>query len=140
MPIKVLSDASVLINGIDLSDHVEGVTINYSAEVKEAKVMGDAGIRRLSGLLDWSAAITFRQDLDAAKVNATLFPLIGGAPFAFAARESKADAISVANPEWQGNGLIDGDYAVVAGEVGEVHNTSVTIVGADGVALIPATS
>ena len=136
MPIEVLSDASVLINAVDLSDHVQSVAVNYSAEVKEAPVMGDDGMRRLSGLKDWSMAFTMRQDYDSAKVDATLQPLVGGSSFVVAVRKSKTDAISATNPEYQGNGLIDGDYPVIAGDVGEVHDTSFTIVGADGVALI----
>lgn len=140
MPIKVLSDAFVDINGVDLSDHVESVTINYSAEVKEARVMGDTGVRRLSGLRDWSLNVAFRQDYDAAKVDATLQPLVGGSDFPIKVRESKSDAIGTTNPEYQGNGLIDGDLGVVGGEVGEVHNVSVDILGADGLALIRATT
>lgn len=138
MGIQILSDAFCSINTVDLSDHVESVTINDSSEVKEARVMGDVAVRRLSGLKDWSMTVTFRQDYDASKVDATIQPLIGGAPFAVKVRKSKIDAIAATNPEYQGNGLIDGDYPVVAGDVGEVHNTSITIIGADGVALIRA--
>ena len=136
MPINVLSDAFVTIDAVDLSDHVESVTINYSAEVKEARVMGDAGVRRLSGLKDWSMTFTMRQDYDASKVDETLQPLVGGSSFAVAVRASKTNAISVTNPEYQGNGLIDGDLPVIAGDVGEVHDAAFTIVGADGVALV----
>lgn len=136
MTIEVLTDAFVSINAVDLSDHVASVTINEGAELKEATVMGDAGVRRLSGLKDWSMTVTFRQDFDAGKVDATLKPLVGGAAFAIKVRKSKTDAISATNPEMQGNGLIDGDLPVVAADVGEVHDISVTIVGADGVALI----
>ena len=136
MTIEVLTDALVSINAVDLSDHVASVTINEGAELKEATVMGDAGVRRLSGLKDWSMTVTFRQDFDAAKVDATLQPLVGGSSFAVAVRKSKTDAISATNPEMQGNGLIDGDLPVVAADVGEVHDITVTIVGADGVALI----
>ena len=138
MPIEVLSDAFVQINAVDLSDHVESVAINYSAEIKEARVMGDAGVRRLSGLKDWSMSFTMRQDYDASKVDVTLQALVGGSSFAVAVRASKTNAISVTNPEYQGNGLIDGDLPVIAGDVGEVHNAAFTIVGADGVALIRA--
>ena len=136
MTIEVLTDAFVSINAVDLSDHVASVTINEGAELKEATVMGDAGVRRLSGLKDWSMTVTFRQDFDAAKVDATLQPLVGGSSFAVAVRKSKTDAISATNPEYQGNGLIDGDLPVIAGDVGEVHDAAFTIVGADGVALI----
>ena len=136
MPIEVLSDAFVQINAVDLSDHVESVAINYSAEIKEARVMGDDGVRRLSGLKDWSMTFTMRQDYDASKVDATLQPLVGGSSFAVAVRASKTNAISATNPEYQGNGLIDGDLPVIAGDVGEVHDAAFTIVGADGVALV----
>lgn len=135
MPIKVLSDAFFSIGDVDLSDHVQSVAVNYSAETKEAPVMGDAGMRRLPGLNDWSMAVTFRQNYDAAKVDDTLFPLVG-TEFAVKARASKTDAISATNPEYQGNGMIDGDLPVIAGDVGEVHDTSFTVVGSDGVALI----
>ena len=100
--------------------------------------MGAAGGRRLSGLKDWSMAFTMRQDYDASKVAVTLQPLVGGSSFAVAVRATKGDAISATNPEYQGNGLIDGDLPVIAGDVGEVHNAAFTIVGADGVALIRA--
>lgn len=136
MTIEVLTDAFFSINGVDLSDHVVQVVVNDGAEVKEAPVMGDTAMRRLSGLRDWSMAVTLRQDYDAAKVDATIQPLIGGAPFPVKARKSKTNAISDTNPEYQGNGLIDGDYAVIAGDVGEVHDTSFTVVGADGVAIV----
>lgn len=141
MPQEVLTDALVLVNAVDLSDHVETVVVTYGEELKVATVMGDTGVRRLAGKIsDWSMQITFRQDYDAAKVDATLFPLVGAAQFAMKARKSKTDAISATNPEWQGNGMIDGDLPVLNAELGEVHNLQVTIVGADGVALNRATA
>lgn len=134
MPIEVLKDASVFINAVDLSDHVESVTVNYSVDVQEATVMGDAGKRRISGLKDWSAEISFRQDFDAAKVEATIWPLVG-VQTAIRIRKSKTDVISATNPEYQGNGII-GELPVIGGSVGEVHNTSVTVSGSDGLALV----
>lgn len=137
MPIEVLKDALFSIGGVDLSGHVESITVNYLAEEKDAPVMGDDGMRRLSGLFDWSMAVSFRQDFDAAEVESTLFPLVG-TEFAVKARKSKTDAIGATNPEYQGNGRFSGDVPVIAGTVGEVHNVSVTIVGSDGVKLIRA--
>jgi hypothetical protein len=134
MPIEVLKDAAVFINAVDLSNHVESVTLSYSNDVQEATVMGDAGKRRIPGLKDWSAEISFRQDFDAASVEATIWPLLG-VQTAIRIRKSKTDAISATNPEYQGNGII-GELPLVSGSVGEVHNTSVTVSGSDGVGLI----
>ena len=136
MPQETLTDAFVSINSVDLSDHVDTVTISYSAELVEATVMGDTGRRRLAGLKDWSVAVTFNQDFDSAKVDATLFSLVGAAQFSVAIRKSKTDAISATNPEFQGNGMIDGDYPVIAAGVGALNQASVTFVSADGVALV----
>lgn len=141
MPAEVITDAFISVNGIDLSDQVKQVTINYSAEIKDDfGVMGDKSIRRGVGLKDWSMGIEFLQNFDAAKVDATIFPLVGAAEFPMKVRKSKTDAISATNPEFQGNGLIDGDYSILGASVGETSNTSITVVGADGVALIRDTT
>ena len=137
MPREVLNDAFVSINAVDLSDHVQSVEMTYTEELRIATSMGDKGVRRLgSGIGDWSLAITFFQDYDAAKVDATLFPLVGAAQFAMKFRKSKTDAISATNPEYQGDGMIEGDLLLGAGGVGEMNMAPVTFVSADGVRLI----
>ena len=138
MPKHVLKDAFVSINGVDLSDHVETIDAVYSEALERASAMGDTGEARLSsGIADWSLQLNFFQDYDAAKVEATLFPLVGSAStFAVAWRKSKTDAIAATNPEYQGGGLIDGELPLMGGSVGEVNKTSVTFASADGVRLI----
>ena len=136
MPSQILNDAFISINGVDLSDHVETVEMTYSEELKRATAMGDTGEKRLpSGIGDCSLAITFYQDYDAAKVDATLFPLVGAAQFAVKFRKSKTDAIAATNPEYQFNGMIEGDLPLGGGGVGEMNMAAVTFVSADGVRL-----
>ena len=53
--------------------------------------------------------------------------------------QSKTSGIGATNPEYQGNGMLEG-YPTVAGSVGETHNASVTFRGSDGLALIRATA
>lgn len=134
MPVEVLTDAFVKINTVDLSDHVEEVRIIYSKEVHDVTRMGDTGRRRLAGLADWEVTLTFFADFDSAKVEATLQPLVG-VQTAVAIRKSKTDAIAATNPEYQGNGMLD-SLPLVAGRVGQPHQTSVTFRGSDGVALV----
>ena len=137
MPREILKDAFVSLNAVDLSDHVESVEMNYSEELKRATSMGDTGERQLpSGIGNWSLTLNFFQDYDAAKVDATLFPLVGAPQFAMKFRKSKTDAISATNPEYQGNGMIEGDLPLAAAAVGEMNMTPVTVVSADGVRLI----
>lgn len=134
MPQEVLTDALVIINSVDLSDHVKQVTIRYSKELHDMTVMGDTGRRRVAGLADWSADIEMNQNYDASKVDATIFPIVG-TQVALRVRKSKASAISATNPEYQGNGIIP-EYQAVGGSVGEPHSTSFSMQGSDGVALI----
>jgi len=126
----VLTDASVTINTVDLSDHVRQVTIDYSAETPESTAMGDTVKAKLPGLTDFKIELEFNQDYDSAKVNATLFPLAGAAAFAIAIRPDSA-VVGADNPEFQGDVLLS-SYNPLGGKVGEVATTKATFVG-DGV-------
>jgi len=123
----VLTDASVLINSVDLSDHVESVTINYGAETPDQTSMQDITRRRLPGLIDWTIDLTMRSDFAAANVDATLYPLVGAAAFPVAIRPTSA-VVSATNPEFQGNCLC-GTYNPLAGTVGDTSNSTTTLTG-----------
>lgn len=124
----VLADPHLTINAVDLSAYVKQITINYQADVQERTASGDTTRTRLGGLLDWSLDVEFLQDYDAAKVDATLFPLVGTS-FAIIVR-AKAAAKSATNPEFTGNGILE-SYAPLAGSIGDTLMAPVTIV-ADG--------
>lgn len=123
----VFTDAFVDINAVDLSDHVESITINYGAETPDSTSMSDLTRRRLPGLIDWTVDITFRQDFAAANVDATLFPLVGAAAFAIKIRPTSA-VVGATNPEFQGNALL-GTYNPLTGTVADTLNATVTLTG-----------
>lgn len=123
----VLKDAFLSINGSDLSDHVQSVTLNYTGDLQESTAMGDGSRQRLSGLLDWSLDITFRQDFASGSVDDTLFDLVGGDPFPVIIRPTSAP-VGPTNPSFSGNALIQ-TYPPIAGEVGVTANTTVNIQG-----------
>lgn len=127
MPKFVLKDASFTINAVDLSDHVESLTINYGMETPDQTSMQDITRRRLPGLIDWTVDVTMRSNFDAGETDATLFPLVGGAAVAIAIRPTSA-AVSPTNPEFQGNVLV-GTYNPLAGTVGDTSNSTVTLTG-----------
>lgn len=132
----VLKDASATINSVDLSDHVRDITVTYAAEEVDDTNMGDDGRGRIAGLTDWSATITFAQDLAAGDVDATLFSLVGAASFACVFKNDSG-AVAATNPSYTGNAILT-DYQPVSGAVGDLATASITLKG-DGV-LTRATS
>ena len=124
MATVVLNDASVVINSVDLSDHVKSVTINYSAEMLDDTAMGDNTRSRKGGLKDWSFDITFHQDYAASNVDATLFPLVGTA-FSTVIKPTSG-AVSATNPSYTGTGTLE-SYNPIGGGVGDLQETSITI-------------
>ena len=123
----VLKDASVIINSVDLSDHVTSVTINYSAEILDKTAMGANSRARVAGLKDFSVDVEFNQDYAASNVDATMFPLIGAAAFPIIIKPTSG-AVSATNPSYTGNALLE-SYGPVAGAVGELGKVSVSMPG-----------
>jgi len=123
MATLVYTNAYVLINAVNLSDHTKSITLNYEAELLDDTVMGTAGTRsNKPGLKNWSLEVEFLQDYAAANVDATLFALVGAAAFAIAVRPVNA-AIAVDNPEYQGNAVLE-SYPPLVGEVGALGTAS----------------
>ena len=75
--VGVLTNALVLVNGVDLSDHCETVTVSDERSQVTVTAMGATANAYTKGLGDATIELTFYQDLSAGKVHATLQPLIG---------------------------------------------------------------
>jgi hypothetical protein len=118
----MIYDADVTINSVDLSDHVKSVAINYDAAMLNDSNMGDDTEINLAGLKKWGMVINFSQDYAAAKVDATLFPLIGAAAFTVAVRPTSAVA-SATNPEYGGSAVLE-SYPPMGGAHGDHHESS----------------
>ncbi len=114
----VLKDAHVSINSVDLSDLANTVTLDISPDLPEANVMGTFFKIRLAGLSDWTLSITFAQDFAAAKVDATLFPLVGAAPFPILVYAVDTGGVSPTNPSYSGNAVM-GTYQPIQGTIGD---------------------
>jgi hypothetical protein len=124
----VLTNAYVLINSIDHSDHVRQVKINYSAETPENTAMGSVGSKtRLPGLKDWSLEIEFNQDYAAANVDEKMFALVGAAAFAIEVKPVNTTR-GPTNPSYTGNALL-AEYAPLGQKVGDVAVAPVKLVG-----------
>ncbi len=125
---KLLVNAQVIINGVDLTDHCFSVRVNGSTADEETTAMGAAGKSRMPGLKDESYEFEWRQDFAAGKVDATLQPLYANqTSFAVEVRPTIA-ARSATNPAYVGNACYLLDYDPVAGQVAKVMNVKTKIV------------
>jgi len=73
MPRIVLTDVSVTVNAIDLSQFITSVTLSTSVDVIETTGMSSAAAKtRLPGLKDNSVTLEFNQDFAAAGPEITI--------------------------------------------------------------------
>lgn len=136
MATQAFTDAFVSINSVDLSDHVRSVTLNYAAEMLDETAMGATTRTRKGGLKDWSLEVEFNQDFAASEVDVTLFSLVG-TTFTVIVRPDNSEGVGTTNPNYTGTGILE-SYPPLAGAVGDLHTTSITIQSAG--ALSRATS
>ena len=122
----VLTDASVVINSVDLSDHVGSVTISYSAAIQDKSAMGDTFVTRLAGLKDWSASVEFNQDYAASNVDATIFPIVGTS--VTCVFKPTSGAVSATNPSFTGAAFVE-SYDPISGSVGDVQKAPISLTG-----------
>ena len=119
----VLTDASVTLNSVDLSDHVSSVTLEITAEEITTTAMGSTFVERTGGLKSGNLSIEFQQDFAASEVDATLWPLLGSTT-AFEVKPTSG-AVSSTNPKYSGNVLVN-QHIPVANGVGELATMSIS--------------
>lgn len=131
MATLVYTNAKMEINGVDLSDHASEVSLNYGSEMQDETAMGDDTRIRKGGLKDWSVDVTFHQDYAAAKVDATLFSVVG-TTVCVELRPQNICSTAI-NPIYSGVGVIE-SYNPMGGSVGALLDAPVTIQSASTLA------
>jgi len=126
MPRIVLTDVSVTVNAINLSEFLTSVTLTTSVDVVETTGMSTAGAKtRQSGLKDNSVTLEFNQDFAAAgpeiTVNAVGASLLGTTvPIVI---KPTSGAVSATNPSYAFNAVCSEWQNLQAG-VGELSTIS----------------
>lgn len=118
MAITVLYDASVVINSVDLSDHVREVTIDDGVEEKDNTVMSNAAKSVTGGQRAWNIKVVFFQDYASAKVHATIRALVNTTTTIVVKPLSSAAAAT--NPKWTGTAFVP-KYNPIGATVGELQ-------------------
>jgi hypothetical protein len=124
----VLTDASVVINGVNLSEFITSISLSTSEDVVETTGMGSAGARtRVSGLADNSVTIEFNQDFAASApevtINAVGSSLVGTVTTCVVKPTSAA--VGVTNPSYTFSAVVS-EWQPLSGAVGELATISTT--------------
>ena len=130
MATQVFTDAYLSVGGTDLSDHVQSVTLEYSAELQDDTAMGDTARSRKGGLKDWTVSVTFFQDRAASEVDATLFSLVGTSVALVLQGDNNSGTATSTNPTYTGNAIL-AEYQPMGGDIGSMEMAPVTF-NADG--------
>lgn len=117
-------NAYLWINGVDLSDHVESVTLNYASEMLDETAMGDDTRVNKGGLKNWSVDVNFHQDFASGEVDATLFTLVGSTT-CFELRPHNSCSTTI-NPNYTGIGIVE-SYNPAGGSVGSLLDAPLTL-------------
>jgi len=123
----VLTDASVTVNSVDLSDHVTQVVLNYEVDAVEVTAMSDGAHKFTGGLTNVSATVDFQQDFDAASVDATIEPLVGTTTTVVI--KPTSSAVGADNPSYTLTGTYVASHTPLNASVGDLSTTSVEFQG-----------
>ena len=122
----ILRDCFIEVDNVDFSDHVSSVEITLTKDEIDTTNFGGDGRERQHGLKDDSFTINFQQNFAADQVDDTLYPLWDDElEFTVTVRPT-SEAKGPANPEYSGDCILL-EYQPLAGQVGELSETSVTL-------------
>ena len=127
MAVKVLTNALVTINAIDLSTKSNSVTLNYEVDSVEVTAFGHSGHIFAGGLQNLSVEIAMLQDFAAALTEATIYPLVGTTTTLIIRADS--GVVSVTNPTYTVSNAYLAAHTPVAGAVGEIAMTTLSFTG-----------
>ena len=117
MATVVFRNAFVEVNGTNLSDDVESVTLNRGSEMLDETAMGDDTRINKGGLFTWSMDLNFHQDYAASQVDATLFSLVGTTTCVEVRPHNTCSTTT--NPRYTGIAILE-SYAPMGGAVGSL--------------------
>ena len=119
----VLTNASVTLNGTDISNDVAAVTLSTSAAEVPTTSFGSGGaVTRVAGLIDNSVTLSLHNEFSS--VEGLIYPLVGSTAVTIVIKASTA-AVSTANPSFTDSVLVT-EWSPINGAVGELNTADVT--------------
>jgi hypothetical protein len=123
----VLTDVSVTINSVALSNRATNVVINFEKEAVETTAFGDTARTFTGGLTNMTCDVTLNQDFAASSVEATIFSLVGTTTTVVF--KPTSSAVSSTNPSYTITGAYLASHTPINGAVGELSTTELSFQG-----------
>jgi hypothetical protein len=122
---SILLDCNIVINGVDLSDHVASVEISLKRKTVDSTNFSGGGAEAMLGLKSDSFIIELQQDFAASQVNSILLPLYeNGTEFTVVVKPHNA-SVSATNPTFTGTCILP-EYQALTGKVGDLSTSKIT--------------
>lgn len=122
-----LSNPSVTINSVDLSDQCTSATVTYTAEALEATAFGDTARKYTSGLQNNEVSVTLYQSYAATETEATIYSLVGTTTTLVI--KPATGAVSATNPSYTLTGAYLESHTPIAASLGELSTVTLTFRG-----------
>ena len=123
MAVTVITNPSIVINSVDLTNHIDTIKIDEKFADVDTTAFGSTSKTRVSGLGDHSVTLSFQQDFAGSSVEATVFPLIGTTTSI--AVKPLNSATSTVNPAYTFTVLVT-EWTPLDGKVGTLLQANVT--------------
>lgn len=124
MAVFLNNGVGVKVNSVDLSDHVNNITLNRNFDELEVTAMGDSGHKFIKGLEASSITLDFLNDTATASVLQTL-QAAWGTQVTVVLLQNKGTAVSATNPLYTMTVLVNGTTDI-NGATGDLSTQSVT--------------
>jgi hypothetical protein len=124
MAVFLNNGVGVKVNSVDLSDHVNNITLNRNFDELEVTAMGDSGRKFIKGLEASSITLDFLNDTATASVLQTL-QAAWGTNVTVVLLQNKGTAVSATNPLYTMTVLVNGTTDI-NGATGDLSTQSVT--------------
>ena len=124
MAVFLNNQVGVKVNSVDLSDHVNQVTLNRNFDQLEVTEMGDSGHRFIKGLEASSITLDFLNDTASASVLQTL-QAAWGTNVTLVLLQNKGTAVSATNPLYTMTVLVN-NTTDINGATGDLSTQNVT--------------
>jgi len=124
MAVFLNNQVGVKVNSVDLSDHVNQVTLNRNFDQLEVTAMGDSGHRFIKGLEASSITLDFLNDTSTTSVLQTL-QAAWGTNVTLVLLQNKGTAVSATNPLYTMTVLVN-NTTDINGATGDLSTQNVT--------------
>lgn len=122
----VLKDCYIVVNGVNISDHVSSVTVNLSKDEVETTNFSGSGRERIAGLKDDMFELNVQQDYANSSIDATLYPLWNNETEFTVEVRPTSSAVGVNNPKYTATCILL-EYSPLDGKVGDLSETKVKL-------------